>query len=227
MAAQGVLFDFSGTLFRLENEQAWLATALHEAGAAVDDSSRARLLDQLTTPTGDSVELPAEYAEAWARRDLDPALHQKVYHRLLTDHGATPEIADRVYDQLISPDNWFAYPDTGRALRELRAAGVAVGVVSNIAWDIRVAFARYGLHELVDCYVLSYEFGATKPDARIFEHACAKLGLAPEQTLMVGDSAEADGGATAIGAGFAQVDPLPTAERPDALLALLEAHDLR
>jgi hypothetical protein len=44
---------------------------------------------------------------------------------------------------------------------------------------------------------------------------------------MVGDSAEADGAAQEIGCSFALVDPVPTAERPDALLAALSAFGIR
>lgn len=38
---------------------------------------------------------------------------------------------------------------------------------------------------------------------------------------MIGDSDEADGGARAIGCGFALVDPLPTVERRDGLKTAL------
>ena len=40
---------------------------------------------------------------------------------------------------------------------------------------------------------------------------------------MVGDSEEADGGAVAVGCRFALVDPLPTEQRPDGLIAALSA----
>ena len=43
---------------------------------------------------------------------------------------------------------------------------------------------------------------------------------------MVGDSEEADGGARALGCAFALVDPLPTAQRPDGLLAALRTHGI-
>ncbi len=43
---------------------------------------------------------------------------------------------------------------------------------------------------------------------------------------MVGDSDEADGGARALGCGFALVDPLPTGERPDGLTVALAEHGL-
>ncbi len=41
---------------------------------------------------------------------------------------------------------------------------------------------------------------------------------------MVGDSEEADGGARALGCGFALVDPLPTSQRPDGLRSALTDH---
>jgi FMN phosphatase YigB (HAD superfamily) len=43
---------------------------------------------------------------------------------------------------------------------------------------------------------------------------------------MVGDSEEADGGAQALGMSFALLDPLPTSERPSALLDAVAAHGL-
>ena len=65
--------------------------------------------------------------------------------------------------------------------------------------------------------MLSFEVGAVKPSAAIFETALTRLGVAAEYTVMVGDSDEADGGARAVGCGFMLVDPLPTTERPDGL----------
>jgi len=41
---------------------------------------------------------------------------------------------------------------------------------------------------------------------------------------MVGDSEQADGGARALGCGFLLVDPLPTAQRADALRAALTGY---
>ena len=43
---------------------------------------------------------------------------------------------------------------------------------------------------------------------------------------MVGDSAEADGAAAEVGCRVAIVDPVPTAQRPDGLLAAIGAHGL-
>ncbi|MER8079632.1 HAD-IA family hydrolase [Streptomyces griseoluteus] len=74
----------------------------------------------------------------------------------------------------------------------------------------------------MDAYVLSYEHGVGKPDPRLFAAACAELGVAPEHTLMVGDSRTADGGAAALGCQVHFVDHLPVRDRPDALLPVLD-----
>jgi hypothetical protein len=36
MTITGVLFDFSGTLFRIEPAQRWLASVLHDAGVVTE-----------------------------------------------------------------------------------------------------------------------------------------------------------------------------------------------
>jgi hypothetical protein len=44
--------------------------------------------------------------------------------------------------------------------------------------------------------------------------------------LLIGDSAEADGGAAALGCAVEIIPALPTSDRPDALLAALARHGL-
>jgi len=102
-------------------------------------------------------------------------------------------------------------------LKGLHRQGIKTAVVSNIAFDVRPAFLALGVADYVDEFVLSFEVGAIKPDAAIFETALARLGVEAANAVMVGDSDEADGGARAIGCGFSLVDPLPTSERTDGL----------
>jgi HAD superfamily hydrolase (TIGR01509 family) len=106
----------------------------------------------------------------------------------------------------------------------LSEQGVRTAVVSNIAFDIRPAFAAIGVDRYVDEFVLSFEVGAVKPDPQIFTVALERLGVAAADAVMVGDSEEADGGARALGCDFILVDPLPTAERQDGLLTVLREY---
>jgi HAD superfamily hydrolase (TIGR01509 family) len=226
MAIRGVLFDFSGTLFRLEHEAAWFDGLLADAGVQLE--SRAELIQRLVAPDGQPDWLPARVRADWPRRDLDSAVHRRVFLDFLRHGGINqPGLAEKCYEGMLEPDNWRPYPDTVFALRQLATAGVPVAVVSNIGWDIRAVFDHHGVSCLVTEVVLSYEEGRIKPDPELFRIACERIGIAAEQALMIGDSVEADGGAAATGCQVVIVDPLPPAKRPDALLAALAKHGLR
>jgi HAD superfamily hydrolase (TIGR01493 family) len=223
-----VLFDFSGTLFRLEEEPSWF-DGVHDAdGVPVDGAGAAELMRRMTAPVGETVEFDDATRHAWRHRDLDPVLHRQAYLHVLAQSGVTdPQQAESVYGRVIDADSWTPYTDTEAALSTLAGRSIRVGVLSNIAFDIRPAFTARGLDRYVDEFVLSFEVGHVKPQPEIFRHAVAALGVEPERTLMVGDSAEADGAAQEIGCSFALVDPVPTSERPDALLAALSAFGIR
>ncbi|MGW2488439.1 HAD family hydrolase [Streptomyces sp. NPDC001606] len=223
-----VLFDFSGTLFRVESTESWLRAALDETGLTLSEPELAAAAGALEAagalPGGaEPVRLPAELAGVWAVRDESAEAHRAAYTGLsrlvpLPD----PALHDALYERHMSPSAWTPYPDAGKVLRTLRERGIGVGVVSNIAWDLRPVFREHGLDAYVNAYVLSYEYGVQKPDPRLFSTACAALGADPRQVLMVGDSRPADGGATALGCRVHFVDHLPVSHRPDALLPVLD-----
>ncbi|MEU6117741.1 HAD-IA family hydrolase [Streptomyces sp. NPDC047117] len=227
MAYKGVLFDFSGTLLRIEPVTSWLRGALDETGITMTEEAfahTARELDRAgALPGGSSPEgLPDGLAELWRIRDRTAEHHRELYTALARQ---VPLPAEELYDTLYvrhkSPAAWAPYPDAADVLRGLRERGVATGVVSNIGWDLRPVLRAHGLAPLIDAYVLSYEHGIQKPDPRLFELACRELGLAPQDVLMVGDDRHADGGARALGCGYFPVDHLPAAERPDGLRPVL------
>ncbi|MER5392898.1 HAD-IA family hydrolase [Saccharopolyspora sp. NPDC002686] len=219
MTLRAVLFDFSGTLFRLEEDPSWYADLTDADGAPFDLAAQAEIMRRMTAPTTQVVELGAEYQYAWDNRDLDPELHRRVYLEVLRSSGVRDGQAESLYERVVDPDYWTAYPDAAETMRRLHESGVKIGVISNIAFDIRPAFERIGIARYVDEFLLSYLEGVIKPDAKIFLRACERLGVAPEEALMIGDSEEADGAAAVVGCQVAIVEPVPTAQRPDALLA--------
>lgn len=215
---RSVIFDFSGTLFRLEEDESWYSDLTDAGGRPFDLAEQAEVMRRMTAPSGQVVELGAEFVDAWENRDLDPVEHRKVYLEVLRASGVPGPQAGALYDRLIDPDQWTPYPDTAEVLRGLHDAGHRIGVISNIAFDIRPAFERLGITRYVEVFTLSYLEGVIKPDPKIFLRTCERLGVAPEEALMVGDSPEADGGAEAVGCQVAIVDPVPTPERPTGLL---------
>ncbi|WP_326724908.1 HAD-IA family hydrolase [Streptomyces sp. NBC_00243] len=228
MTIKGVLFDFSGTLFRVESTESWLRAALAEADIPLPETELVRSARALESagalPGGASPAQPVPdgLTDVWAIRDQSAELHRAAFTGLsrlvaLPDPG----LHDTLYDRHMTPDAWRSYPDADEVLGALRERGVAVGVVSNIGWDLRPVFRAHGLDPYVGAYVLSYEHGIQKPDPRLFATACDALGIAPEDTLMVGDDRRADGGAAALGCAVHFVDHLPVTERPDGLRPIL------
>ncbi len=229
MQPAAALFDFSGTLFRLEEDASWFEDMSIKDGAIdreIDGHVQAELMRRLTAPTGRSVDMGPDEYHAWINRDLAPHLHREAYLHVLRESGVADHHAESLYQRVIDPRSWTPYPDTAEVLATLSDHGVRTAVVSNIAFDVRPAFAAIGADRHVDEFVLSFEVGAVKPDPAIFTTALERLGVAAADAVMVGDSDEADGGARAVGCGFILVDPLPTAERPDGLLRALREYGI-
>lgn len=222
-----VLFDFSGTLFRVESTDSWLRGTLAGAGlrlAEAELTAAARALEAAGALPGGvaPARVPEELADTWLIRDRSAALHRAAYTGLSRQVTLPdPALHDALYDRHMTPAAWTPYPDAVDVLRTLRERGIPVGVVSNIGWDLRPVFREHGLDAYVDTYVLSYEHGIQKPDPRLFATAIEALGADPRRTLMVGDDRRADGGATALGCGVHFVDHLPVTDRPDGLRSVL------
>lgn len=229
MTIEAVLFDFSGTLFRIESTESWLRAVLDETGLTLPADEFRRTADALhaagALPGGTThhVVVPDHLAELMAVRDVDARRHRAAYTGLAREVPLPDErLYDALYERHMRPAAWRPYPDALPVLTALRERGIPVGVVSNIGWDPRPVFVEHGLDPYVDAYVLSYRHGVTKPDPRLFTAACEELGAAPGDTLMVGDDRRADGGAQALGCAVHFVDHLPVERRPDGLRPVLD-----
>lgn len=228
MVIKGVLFDFSGTLFRIESVRDWLRAVLDARGITLPEAEFSGYAEELDAagalPGGSSPNrLPPHLTELWATRDESAERHRALYTGLarqvrLPDEG----LYDALYERHMTPAAWRPYPDAEDVLRALREQGAGVGVVSNIGWDLRPVFRAHGLDALVDTYALSYEHGVQKPGVRLFRVACEELGQDPGDVLMVGDDRHADGGAADLGCAVHFVDHLPVEERPSGLRPIVE-----
>ncbi|WP_335935555.1 HAD family hydrolase [Streptomyces sp. PTD5-9] len=226
MGIKAVLFDFSGTLFRIEPVRSWLRAALTERGVTMGEEEFERCARELEAagalPGGPPPRrVPGRLAALWAARDESAELHRQAYTGLARQVDLPdPGLYDALYERQRTSAAWRPYPDAAEVLGALRDNGVRVGVVSNIGWDLRPVFRAHGLDPLIDAYVLSYEHGVQKPDTRLFHTACTLLGQDPADVVMVGDDRRADGGAAALGCDVRFVHHLPVEERPDGLRRL-------
>lgn len=127
-------------------------------------------------------------------------------------------------------------PGTADALERLRRDGFRLGVVSNSDGKVDEALAAAGLRQYFEVVIDSTLAGVEKPDPRIFAVALDAMGLAPAETIYVGDVYEVDVvGARRAGLhpvlldahGFHEGGDVPTvrtiAELPDLLAAGIPA----
>jgi putative hydrolase of the HAD superfamily len=74
-------------------------------------------------------------------------------------------------------------------LDELQRRGFKRGVISVCSSDVEEAWDDTELARHVDDVVLSCSVGLSKPDPRIYELACDRLDVKPDECLFVGDGA--------------------------------------
>jgi HAD superfamily hydrolase (TIGR01509 family) len=189
---EAVLFDFANTVFHVIELPEWLGRVASDTGRPLDD------VDEVVAQLAAAYERP-DVRAAQVGRDTDAPAHRRAMRAWFHEVEFLRGIEDAAYNRMIADDSWVPYPDTAPVLRELQQRGVPVGVVSDIAWDIRRHVAHFGLQALISGYALSFEVGREKPDPQLFLKACADLGSDPRRTLMVGDNPARDGGAQAVG----------------------------
>jgi putative hydrolase of the HAD superfamily len=93
------------------------------------------------------------------------------------------------------------HPDALPALRSLRQGpATRLALVSNASSAAEPLLEHLGLAPCFDAFAWSFRVGAMKPDAAIYLHACAALGVRPQGCVFVGDgNARELDGAQALG----------------------------
>lgn len=122
----------------------------------------------------------------WWRRYLD-----RVCEHLGTPHPSRFAAAE-LYHRFGQAEAWRVYPEVPETLRALSRLGLAMAVVSN--WDERLPplLDELGIGRWLDAVVVSSQVGVEKPHPGIFLHAAELLGVAPGETVHVGDSLRDD-----------------------------------
>jgi FMN phosphatase YigB (HAD superfamily) len=201
---RAVLFDFAGTVLMPLDAPTWVSHAANRAGVTLSQDEIAALAQRYLEaglpggPYPDDV--PKEIAQMYVVRDLGPEEHRAAYMALLsTVPEPAPGFTQAMYEEVLGPEGWVAYSDAAPTVRALQDAGLRVGLISNIGYELRPILAAHGLEALAQCCTLSCEHRIMKPDVRLFQAALAQLGSEPGETLMVGDHATADTGGVALG----------------------------
>jgi len=166
---------------------------------------------------------PGLAPDASARREREAwrAIVRQTY--LAADSAIRPSDFDACFEELFAHyatgSAWVVRPGAHDALAALRAARIATAVVSNFDRRLPGILADLELAPLLDLIWLPSDAGAAKPDPAIFTGALAKLGVAPERAMFVGNDEQRDlAGARAAGLRAVDVASLATLADLPALL---------
>jgi putative hydrolase of the HAD superfamily len=100
--------------------------------------------------------------------------------------------AREIYREWAACQHFELYEDVPAALRELAAAGIRVGLISNSHRCLASFQSHFELEGLVTAAVSSSEHGFMKPHGSIFSAALRLVDAAPAEAVMVGDSVRQD-----------------------------------
>ncbi|TDD12364.1 HAD family hydrolase [Kribbella turkmenica] len=174
---EAVLFDWGGTLATWHDID--LYAVWRSVAELIDDARADELAERLVKAEG----------SVWLRsRDehLSSTLEEVC---LLADVVMTPA-ALAEYERQWHPHTELE-PDAVQTLRDLRARGLKIGLLSNTIWSRprhEEIFARDGVLELLDGAVYTSEIRHTKPHPEAFLAAMKAVGASePERCLFVGD----------------------------------------
>jgi putative hydrolase of the HAD superfamily len=191
-----IFLDALGTLVSLEDPTPALARLLterHGLSAAEPDVRRAM-----------HAEMRHYRNECGRAADTSSlaALRLECAQLVLDELGVTPGApsAEQLVPTLLAALRFDVYADVKPALKDWRARGIVLFVVSN--WDVSLhdVLRENGLDRSLDGVITSAEAGCAKPDPRIFAAALARAGCAAHEALHIGDGLEEDiAGAQAAG----------------------------
>jgi putative hydrolase of the HAD superfamily len=106
-----------------------------------------------------------------------------------------PALANELADTFASERAEALQPLPGaiETLHHLRGQGIRLALVTNgNAQDQWRKIKKFELAPLFECIVIESEFGAGKPDERVYVHVLDQLNVKPQEAWMIGDNLEWD-----------------------------------
>ncbi|ANJ27626.1 HAD family hydrolase [Agromyces aureus] len=154
---------------------------------------------------------PAFWAAFWQHR---PALDQgtlsiaEYWAAVARAIGADWSTVDVHELWAIDHRSWLSVdPGTLRVLHALRDGGTRLALLSNAGADFSGWLRSGSFAPLFERVFVSGELGLVKPDAAIYEHVIAELGIEPSQFVFIDNRADNVAGSLAVGGdGFVFTD---------------------
>lgn len=196
MLPHALLLDLDDTILRFSAGRAnlWQQVLTEHAHllAGAEPEQVARVVEEQATP----LYWGKPERAAWGRMNMFEARRQVL--ALALKHlglNVSLEVVAQIADAFTWEKERGVEPleDALDVIHKLLKRGVRLGLITNGSGDFqRRKLRRYSLEPLFEVIFVEGEFGVGKPHPSIFRAALDKMGIQPEQVLMVGDNFEAD-----------------------------------
>ncbi len=186
-ALRAVLLDAGGTLIHPDHE--FILARLAREGVEADAVAFAAARRRAQTVVGDILRSDDAGTDATRARTWFTAL----FDALGLPAERFEAVAEDIRARHAEGRLWIRpVPGTRAMLEGLKEAGLRLGVISNADGRVADFLDTAGLADLFELVLDSTVVGIEKPDRRIFQMACDAMGVAPEETVYVGDTYEVD-----------------------------------
>lgn len=176
---RAVVFDFGGVLVR-----------------TTDYTPRHLWDERLGLPHG-SVERVVHGSEAWRQAQLGQIAPAQHWAQVAAALGLSVHQLAQFKRDYFSGDQLDA--DLVAFIAALRAAGHAVGLLSNDTSELRERLHTLGIADLFNPLLISAELGTMKPDPAVYRALLAALSRPPSEVIFVDDMLANVAGAQALG----------------------------
>jgi putative hydrolase of the HAD superfamily len=184
---RAVFFDvdftliYPGPMFRGQGYRAFG----ERYGLALDEAT----FDAAVTSAGSLLDLPDE---STYDAEIFVAYTRHIIERMGGSGPTLDACAREIYSEWAACHHFELYEDVPAVLRELSAAGIRIGLISNTHRSLVSFQSHFELEGLIAAAVSSSEHGFMKPHRSIFQAALQLVNVPAAQAVMVGDSIRQD-----------------------------------
>ncbi len=182
-----VFFDLDGTLIDHSAAARAAAGAFYEAiqNRTVEESAEAFAMAWR--------QVQERHYRRYLRGEITFSEQRRARIRALVEDLSSDAEADELFAAYLQhyEDRWAVFDDVIPCLDHIECD--SLGVITNgDPEQQRKKLVRTGLLHRFETVVCSGAVGYSKPDARIFRHACRAIGAEPGRAIHIGDSFESD-----------------------------------
>ncbi|MBY6037619.1 HAD-IA family hydrolase [Fictibacillus nanhaiensis] len=118
--------------------------------------------------------------------------HQSVLRDILASHGipADSVFIEKVHQERVGAKAVPFYdiiPEVLKVLQIVKGKGLKVGLISNCAPEEVLSWNNCELATYFDAVIFSCDVKQAKPNRKIYEIACEKLEVTPQEAIFIGD----------------------------------------